>query len=36
MSFDGYFTHAMVMELNQALSGGRLSKIHQPYDNEVV
>lgn len=35
MSFDGVFTHVMVQELNQ-LIGGRISKIHQPYENEVV
>lgn len=36
MSFDGVFTHLMVQELNQVLEGGRISKIHQPYDNELV
>ncbi|KOY74096.1 uncharacterized protein RZ70_12410 [Apilactobacillus kunkeei] len=36
MSFDGSFTHAMTGELNQLVSGGRVSKINQPYDNEIV
>lgn len=36
MSFDGLFTHALVAELRETLVGGRVSKIQQPYDNEVV
>ena len=36
MSFDGIFTNLMVDELNQQLSGGRISKIHQPYENEII
>ncbi|OQO71406.1 hypothetical protein BH747_00810 [Enterococcus villorum] len=36
MSFDGVFTHAMVRELQENLLSGRISKIHQPYENEVV
>ena len=36
MSFDGVFTHAMVRELKDQLVTGRISKIHQPYENEVV
>lgn len=36
MSFDGIFTHLMVEELQQALSRGRINKIHQPYENEVI
>ncbi|AMV65875.1 NFACT RNA binding domain-containing protein [Pediococcus damnosus] len=36
MSFDGSFTHAMVHELNSLLQSGRITKIHQPYDNEVI
>ncbi|WP_341778269.1 NFACT RNA binding domain-containing protein [Levilactobacillus sp. HBUAS70063] len=36
MSFDGSFTHAMVQELGRTLTTGRVSKINQPYDNEVV
>ncbi|MCX2454888.1 NFACT RNA binding domain-containing protein [Lacticaseibacillus nasuensis] len=35
MTYDGFFTHAMVAEL-QPLVGGRVSKIQQPYQNEVV
>jgi Predicted RNA-binding protein homologous to eukaryotic snRNP len=36
MSFDGMFTHAMVNELNQNLRGGRISKIQQPFANELI
>lgn len=36
MSFDGVFTHRMVAELTETLVTGRLSKIHQPYDNEII
>lgn len=36
MSFDGLFTHAMVGELQKQLTGGRVSKIQQPYPNEIV
>ncbi|MTV81159.1 NFACT RNA binding domain-containing protein [Secundilactobacillus folii] len=36
MSFDGAFTHAMVGELDRQLNGGRVSKINQPYNNEVI
>jgi predicted ribosome quality control (RQC) complex YloA/Tae2 family protein len=36
MSFDGVFTHKMVSELANTLVSGRISKIHQPYENEIV
>lgn len=36
MSFDGTFTHAMVAELQHNLIGGRISKIQQPFKNELV
>lgn len=36
MSFDGIFTHLMVKELSEKLVNGRLSKVHQPYDNELM
>ncbi len=36
MSFDGIFTHLMAQELDEALVGGRISKIHQPYENEIM
>ncbi|WAA10652.1 Rqc2 family fibronectin-binding protein [Fervidibacillus albus] len=35
MSFDGLFTYAITKEL-QSLCGGRITKIHQPYPNELV
>ncbi|WP_339101901.1 fibronectin-binding protein EfbA [Candidatus Enterococcus clewellii] len=36
MSFDGVFTHSIITELSEQLVSGRISKIHQPYENEVV
>ncbi|WP_051006373.1 NFACT family protein [Liquorilactobacillus vini] len=36
MPFDGLFTHAMVTELNQHILHGRITKISQPYPNEVI
>src|SRR5699024_746082 len=35
MEFDGLFTRAIVHELQQ-LEDGRLSKIHQPNENELI
>ncbi|MFB8734453.1 NFACT family protein [Bacillus sp. SL00103] len=35
MSFDGIFTYGMTNELQRTLTGGRISKIHQPYKHEV-
>ncbi|MDF7626522.1 NFACT RNA binding domain-containing protein [Lactobacillaceae bacterium L1_55_11] len=36
MPIDGLFTHATVHELNQLINGGRITKVHQPYANEIV
>ncbi len=36
MSFDGLFTRAITKELSEALRGGRINKIHQPFKNEIV
>ena len=36
MSFDGLFTKAMCEELSNTLKGGRINKIHQPYQNEII
>lgn len=36
MSFDGLFTRAMVRELSSRLNGGRITKIYQPVNNEIV
>lgn len=36
MSFDGMFTHALIKELNTTFAGGRIHKIQQPYDMELV
>lgn len=36
MTFDGLFTHAIIHELNQTLQNGRVTKISQPYPNEVI
>ncbi|WMS78150.1 NFACT RNA binding domain-containing protein [Leuconostoc citreum] len=36
MPLDGLFTHALVHEFNEKLVGGRITKVHQPYANEIV
>lgn len=36
MSFDGIMTHQIVKELNDTLATGRINKIQQPYDNEII
>jgi len=36
MSFDGLFTKAMTNELYNHLVGGRITKIHQPFENELL
>ena len=36
MSFDGLFTYSMTQELASALTGGRIAKIYQPYENEII
>ena len=36
MSFDGVFTYAMAKELKEALEGGRITKIYQPFPHELV
>ncbi|MFS0861427.1 NFACT family protein [Fredinandcohnia sp. 179-A 10B2 NHS] len=36
MTFDGIFTHAIVDELKSSLENGRISKIYQPYKNELI
>lgn len=36
MSFDGLFTHAIVKNLKNKLLTGRVSKVHQPYPNELT
>ncbi|MDF7636774.1 NFACT RNA binding domain-containing protein [Leuconostocaceae bacterium ESL0958] len=36
MPLDGLFVHALAKELNQKLAGGRISKVHQPYENEII
>ncbi|KRL23419.1 fibronectin-binding domain protein [Lentilactobacillus kisonensis DSM 19906 = JCM 15041] len=36
MSFDGSFTHSMRNELASILKTGRVSKINQPYPNELI
>lgn len=36
MAFDGLFTHAMVNELANQLKTGRVAKIYQPYQGELV
>lgn len=36
VAFDGIFTRAMVNELNNLLLDGRVTKVSQPYQNEVI
>ncbi|WP_077617764.1 Rqc2 family fibronectin-binding protein [Bacillus sinesaloumensis] len=36
MTFDGIFTKQIVNELQQTLNNGRISKIYQPYKNELI
>ena len=36
MAFDGFFTHAMVNELNQVITTGRVMRVNQPYPNEMI
>ena len=36
MAFDGLFTKAITYELSQCLTGGRINKIHQPSNNEIL
>ncbi|KXT74107.1 Fibronectin/fibrinogen-binding protein [Streptococcus sp. DD10] len=36
MSFDGFFLHHMVDELQHELLNGRIQKINQPFDQELV
>ena len=36
MSFDGFFLHHMVEELRAKLLNGRIQKINQPFDQELV
>ena len=36
MSFDGFFLHHMTEELRHELLGGRIQKINQPFEQELV
>ena len=36
MSFDGFFLHHMTAELRANLEGGRIQKINQPFEQEIV
>lgn len=36
MSYDGLFIHGLIQELNACLAGGRISKLQQPYDQEIL
>ena len=36
MSFDGFFLHHMVEELQRELVNGRIQKINQPFEHELV
>lgn len=36
MSFDGSFTHSMTKELKSELLNGRVTKVNEPYLNEII
>ena len=36
MAFDGFFTHAVVHQLDQTLATGRVAKVNQPYPAELI
>ena len=36
MAFDGLFIHSLLKELTPQIIDGRLSKIYQPFNNDVV
>lgn len=36
MSYDGLFTHTIVHELKENILNGRVTKVHQPFDNELI
>ncbi|KXT79047.1 Rqc2 family fibronectin-binding protein [Streptococcus sp. DD13] len=36
MSFDGFFLHHMTHELREQLLGGRIQKVNQPFEQELV
>lgn len=36
MSFDGFFLHHLTKELRQDLVGGRIQKVNQPFERELV
>ncbi|MFY4773827.1 Rqc2 family fibronectin-binding protein [Metabacillus sp. RGM 3146] len=36
MSFDGLFTYTMSKELKEKLENGKITRIHQPYKNELI
>ncbi|HHQ7616606.1 TPA: Rqc2 family fibronectin-binding protein [Streptococcus agalactiae] len=36
MSFDGFFLHHLTNELQEQIEKGRIQKVNQPFDNELV
>ena len=36
MAFDGLFIHSLLESIEPVLTGGRLSKIYQPFDQDLV
>ncbi|HBF3208611.1 TPA: NFACT family protein, partial [Clostridioides difficile] len=36
MALDGLVIHSIVDELSSKLTGGKIDKIHQPEDDEVI
>ena len=36
MAFDGIFLHHMTAEISEILKGGRIQKINQPFEQELL
>ena len=36
MAFDGLFIYSLLKDLSPTLTGGRLSKIYQPFDKDLI
>lgn len=36
MAFDGLFIHSLLQDLSPTLVGGKLTKIYQPFDQDLV
>lgn len=36
MTIDGLYVHSLTQELKETIQGGRISKIYQPFENELI